>query len=120
MTDLGGSEVSGDELSERSTHSSSTNAEARLTRSASDKRRKKKASTAAAQSPYAIQYKGVNIFQAAREGNLPLCVLLWGMASAKKVNLLAPDAQGNNALHAGALADSPEVCAAHDDSCWRH
>ena len=46
---------------------------------------------------------------AASQGNLPLCVLLWGMATAKKVNLLVPDAQGNTPFHFAALADVPEV-----------
>lgn len=46
---------------------------------------------------------------AASQGNLPLCVLLWGMATAKKVNLLVPDVQGNTPFHFAALADVPEV-----------
>lgn len=79
-----------------------------IVRSTSDKKRKKKSSNNS-YSPYSIQYKGVNIYQAAEQGSLPLCVLLWGMASAKRVNLLVPDAQGNNPLHAAALADSAEV-----------
>ena len=78
-----------------------------IVRSSSDKKRKKKSQNN--NSPYSIQYKGVNIYQAAQQGSLPLCVLLWGMASAKRVNLLTPDSQGNNPLHAAALADSAEV-----------
>lgn len=56
-----------------------------------------------------INYKGINIYQAAEQGSLPICVLLWGMASAKRISLIAPDSLGNNPLHFAALADSPEV-----------
>jgi hypothetical protein len=56
-----------------------------------------------------INYHGVNISQAAGQGNLPLCVLLWGMATAKRVNLMDPDPQGNTPMHFAALADLPEV-----------
>ena len=31
-----------------------------------------------------ISYRGTNIYQAASQGALPVCVLLWGIASAKK------------------------------------
>jgi hypothetical protein len=58
-----------------------------------------------------INYHGINIIQAAGQGNLPLCVLLWGMATAKRVNLMEPDAQGNTPMHFAALADLPEVTA---------
>lgn len=70
---------------------------------------KKKKQTSANFSASSINYRGVNIYQAASQGSLPVCVLLWGMASAKRVNLVAPDAQGNNPLHMAALADTPEV-----------
>ena len=60
-------------------------------------------------SPSSINYHGATMAMAASQGNLPLCVLLWGMATAKKVNLLVPDAQGNTPFHFAALADVPEV-----------
>ena len=60
-------------------------------------------------SPSSINYHGSTMAMAASQGNLPLCVLLWGMATAKKVNLLVPDAQGNTPFHFAALADVPEV-----------
>jgi hypothetical protein len=78
-----------------------------ITRPSSDKKRRKKNQSGT--SPFSIQYKNINIYQAAEQGSLPLCVLLWGMASAKRVNLLVPDVHGNNPLHAAALADSAEV-----------
>jgi len=56
-----------------------------------------------------ISYHGVSIAQAASMGSLPLCVLLWGMASARRLSLMAPDGQGNNPMHFAALADNPEV-----------
>ena len=56
-----------------------------------------------------INYHGINIAQAAGQGNLPVCVLLWGMATAKRVNLMDPDAQGNTPMHFAALAELPEV-----------
>ena len=56
-----------------------------------------------------INYHGVNIYQAASQGNLPVCVLLWGMASAKRVNLMVPDSDGNNPMHYAVLADNTEV-----------
>ena len=60
-----------------------------------------------------ISYHGINIIQAAGQGNLPLCVLLWGMATAKRVNLMDPDPQGNTPMHFAALADLPEVPTAN-------
>ena len=60
-------------------------------------------------SPSSINYHGSTMAVAASQGNLPLCVLLWGMATAKKVNLLVPDAEGNTPFHFAALADVPEV-----------
>ena len=56
-----------------------------------------------------INYHGATIFDAARQGNLPLCVLLWGMAASKRVNLMEPDPRGNNPMHFAAIADTPEV-----------
>lgn len=56
-----------------------------------------------------VTYHGLTIAKAAMQGNLPVCVLLWGMAAAKRLNLMVPDAQGNNPMHFAALADSPEV-----------
>lgn len=56
-----------------------------------------------------INYHGVTISQAASQGNLPLCVLLWGMATAKRVRLMDPDSNGDTPMHFAALADIPEV-----------
>ena len=74
-----------------------------------EKKIKKKKQTKPAVSVVSVNYHGVNIFQAAGEGNLPLCVLLWGIASAKRVNLMSCDALGNNPMHFAAFAESPEV-----------
>jgi hypothetical protein len=60
-------------------------------------------------SPASINYKGINIYQAAEQGNMPLCVLLWSIASAKRANLTIPDINGNTPLHFAALADTAEV-----------
>jgi hypothetical protein len=59
--------------------------------------------------PTNINYHGVSISQAASQGNLPLCVLLWGMATAKRVKLMDPDQQGDTPMHFAAMADLPEV-----------
>lgn len=59
--------------------------------------------------PATINYHGVSISQAASQGNLPLCVLLWGMATAKRVKLMDPDQQGDTPMHFAAMADLPEV-----------
>jgi len=56
-----------------------------------------------------LNYHGINIYQAAHQGNLPICVLLWGMASSKRVSLMVPDAEGNNPMHFAAQAEHPEV-----------
>lgn len=61
------------------------------------------------QTPSSINYHGATISQAASQGNLPLCVLLWGMATAKRVRLMDPDLQGDTPMHFAALADLPEV-----------
>lgn len=77
----------------------------------SEKRtRKKKAGTPAQiHTPASLNYHGVNIYQASNQGNLPLVVLLWSMASNKKVNLMSVDFQGNNPMHYACLADNSEV-----------
>lgn len=82
-----------------------------LVRSASGEKRKrsKKSSGNSSHSPVSITYRGLNIYHAAQQGNMPLCVLLWSMASAKRVNLIVPDANGNNPMHFAALSDTPEV-----------
>jgi hypothetical protein len=64
-----------------------------------------------------VNYHGTNIFQAASQGNLPLCVLLWGIASAKKVKLMTCDVNGNNPMHFASLAESPEVGCYFVDDC---
>lgn len=56
-----------------------------------------------------VSYHGITIATAACQGNLPLCVLLWGMAAAKKVRLMDPDSAGDTPMHFAALADLPEV-----------
>lgn len=61
------------------------------------------------QPPGAIHYYGVTLSMAASQGSLPVTVLLWGFAAARRVNLMVPDANGNNPIHFAALADSPEV-----------
>ena len=49
---------------------------------------------------------------AASSGNLPLCVLLWGMGSAKQINLMtAVDEQGNNPFHHAVRAQTTDVMA---------
>ncbi len=58
---------------------------------------------------YLINYHGISMYQAAASGNLPICVLLWGLASAKHLNLVVSDAAGNNPMHFAALADNAEV-----------
>lgn len=65
---------------------------------------------AAAPSPAAlINYRGVNISMACQEGNLAACVLLWGIAAAKRITLMDADAEGNNPMHFACMADNPEV-----------
>jgi hypothetical protein len=72
-------------------------------------RSKKKPTSNVVHTPVTLNYHGINIYQAANQGSLPLCVLLWGMASSKRINLMTPDFQGNNPIHYAALADNPEV-----------
>jgi hypothetical protein len=57
-----------------------------------------------------INYRGVHISMACQEGNLAACVLLWGIAAAKRISLMEPDAEGNNPMHFACMADNPEVC----------
>jgi hypothetical protein len=57
-----------------------------------------------------IHYRGTNMYQAAGQGNLPVCVLLWGMSSAKRVDVTMSDAEGNSPLHHAATSENPEVC----------
>lgn len=98
------------ELREKSTSLSTTESSTLLASSVATQRKvKKKKTPSGSLSPTSIAYRGVNIYQAAAQGSLPLCVLLWGMASAKRVNLMSPDPSGNNPLHMAALADTPEV-----------
>jgi ankyrin repeat protein len=56
-----------------------------------------------------LTYNGQTIISAASQGNLPVCVLLWGMASAKKINIMSPDIHGNNPMHYACLAQTSEV-----------
>ena len=65
-----------------------------------------------AQQGVLVAYKGETIMSAAASGNLPLCVLLWGMGSAKQINLMvAVDEQGNNPFHHAVRAQSTDVMA---------
>jgi hypothetical protein len=93
--------TSNEMLRSPSTASVGTNSEKRS--------RKKKTANATPYTPVTLNYHGVNIYQACSQGNLPLVVLLWGMASSKRISLMAPDFQGNNPMHFAALAESPEV-----------
>lgn len=71
--------------------------------------RKKKRTPNTAYTASTLHYHNINIYQAAAQGNLPVVVLLWGMASSKRVNLMEKDFQGNNAMHYAAMADNTEV-----------
>lgn len=57
----------------------------------------------------AITYQGLTIYAACRQGNLPTCVLLWGIAAAKQISLMEPDAEGNNPLHYACMAENNEA-----------
>jgi hypothetical protein len=57
----------------------------------------------------AINYKGATMKMACQQGNLPVCVLLWGIAAAKRVSLIDPDSDGNNPMHYAVLSDNSEV-----------
>ena len=56
-----------------------------------------------------IHYHGVGIEVAAKNGQLPVFVLLWTIAISKKTNLLVSDSEGNSLLHYAAQADDSEV-----------
>lgn len=58
-----------------------------------------------------LSYNGQTIITASSQGNLPVCVLLWGMASAKKINIMSNDIHGNNPMHYACLANNSEVMA---------
>jgi len=74
-------------------------------------RKKRAANPAIIHTPATLNYHNINIYQAANQGNLPVVVLLWSMASNKKVNLMSPDFQGNNPIHYACLAENSEVRA---------
>ena len=57
----------------------------------------------------AINYKGATMKLACQQGNLPVCVLLWGIAAAKRVSLMDPDSEGNNPMHYAVLSENTEV-----------
>lgn len=86
-----------------------------------DQRAKKRRNpNAVAYTATTLNYHGVNIYQACAQGNLPVVVLLWGMASSKRVTLMDRDFQGNNPMHYAAMAGNTEVslhCTLH--SCSR-
>eukprot|EP01041_Mallomonas_annulata_P012445 gene12445-26184_t len=56
-----------------------------------------------------IVYHEINIYDAASQGNLPVCVLLWGMATSKHVHIMVPDKDGNNPFHLACNSNSTEV-----------
>lgn len=57
-----------------------------------------------------IVYHGIDIIEAARKGNLPVFLLLWGKALLYKQNLLLKnDEFGNTLLHHASVADNIEV-----------
>lgn len=56
-----------------------------------------------------LSYNGQTIITASSQGNLPICVLLWGMASAKRINIMLNDIHGNNPMHYACLAPTAEV-----------
>lgn len=70
---------------------------------------KKKHRSRSSQTPQSINYRGTNMESALRQGNLPVCVLLWGMAAAKRIDLLVPDDQGSNPFHYAAMAETTDV-----------
>lgn len=76
-------------------------------------KRQRKSTSNSNYSPQSITYRGLNFNTAAQQGNMPLCVLLWSMASAKRVNLVIPDSNGNTPMHFAAIADTPEVHFCH-------
>lgn len=51
----------------------------------------------------------MTIATAASQGNFPVCVLLWGIAAGKHINLMHPDESGCNPMHYAAEADNAEV-----------
>lgn len=74
-----------------------------------DKPRRKKHNVTPSSQVQNINYHGMTIGQASTLGNLPVCVLLWGIAKNNCVNLMIPDGEGNNPVHYAALADTAEV-----------
>ena len=56
-----------------------------------------------------VVYNGMTIATAAQQGNLPVCVLLWGVGAAKNINLMTPDRHGNTPMHYAALCDNTEI-----------
>ena len=101
-------------LIETSTNSSDSHSHViqSLVRTPSSEKRSKrsrKSNSGKEYQPGNITYRGINIYQAADQGNMPVCVLLWSMASSKRVNLIASDTHGNNPMHYAAIADTPEV-----------
>lgn len=69
----------------------------------------RKRPTFSAPTASAINYQGITIYAACRQGNLPICVLLWGIAAAKQISLMEPDSEGNNPVHYACLAENNET-----------
>lgn len=105
--DLDPSRISSTSIIDDSTISA--NLLARNTMVISDLKPLRKRATRGSEAIGPVHYQGTTLNMAAMQGNLPLFVMLWGMSKAKKVNLLAPDAEGNNPLHYAALAETTEV-----------
>ena len=51
-----------------------------------------------------LNYRGINIYDAARQGNYPVFVLLWGIASSRYINIMVPDGNGNTPLHHASMS----------------
>lgn len=101
-------------LLETSTNSSDSHSHIiqTLVRSPSGEKRSKRSRKSSSGKEYQLSnivYRGMNVYQAAEQGNMPVCVLLWSMASSKRVNLIVADNNGNNPMHYAAVADTPEV-----------
>ena len=108
--DLDPSRISSSSIIDDSTATISANLLARNTMVISgDLKPLRKRATRGSEVVGPVHYQGTTLNMAAMQGNLPLFVMLWGMSKAKKVNLLGPDAEGNNPLHYAARAETTEV-----------
>lgn len=69
----------------------------------------RKRPTFSAPAASSVNYQGITIYAACRQGNLPVCVLLWGIAAAKQINLMESDSEGNNPVHYACMAENNEA-----------